>query len=253
MSVNSNYIACNMIGRLGNQLFQIANAYSQAKTHNRDLIIPRHETTVNGYIPTVFRNLSQYCIVDRVPLDNDPYIIDGTYHYTEYIPHPTRPKVFRGFYQSEKYFIKHSAEIKALFRPDAAFIEKAYKAYPQLNSNNIAAINIRRGDFFNFPNRHPVVNLSYINEAVKKLPAVDYYMVVSDDIQWCRDNITLPNCIFANFTDYEALWLISLCQHFVISNSSFSWWAAYLSTNNNKVVITPDTWGGWEFTDYINM
>ena len=78
-------------------------------------------------------------------------------------------------------------------------------------------------------------------------------MVVSDDIQWCRDNITLPNCIFANFTDYEALWLISLCQHFVISNSSFSWWAAYLSTNNNKVVITPDTWGGWEFTDYINM
>jgi hypothetical protein len=233
-----------MVGRIGNQLFQIANAYSQAKTHNRELILPLKETNVEPYITNVYRNISSCFTVDRAPIGSDVYKIDSTFHLTQYTPHATYPTAFKGFFQSEKYFIKHVSEIKNIFEPTEGFLEKAVTNYPFLKNKIIAAINVRRGDYLNFPTRHPVISLNYIYEAVKHLPKVDYYLIVSDDIQWCKENIKLPNSVFAEYTDYEALWLLSLCHHFVISNSSFSWWGAYLSKNTNKIVIAPDTWVG---------
>lgn len=232
-----------MIGRIGNQMFQIANAYNQAKKHNRQLVLPRKETNVEPYLTNIYREIQHSFIIDNVPTGKDIYSIQGTFHYTSYTPHLTNLTVFRGFYQTEKYFIESAADIKRMYRPTQEFIKKAYFYYPQL-VNNVAAINVRRGDYLNFPTRHPVVSLDYIYKAIEFLPKVDYYFIVSDDIRWCKENINLPNCIFTEFIDFEALWLLSLCNHFVISNSSFSWWGAYLSNNANKIVVAPDTWVG---------
>ena len=77
-------------------------------------------------------------------------------------------------------------------------------------------------------------------------------MVVSDDIEWCKENIKLPNVIFNDnnkYFNHEALWLLSLCDHFIISNSTFSWWGAWLSRSDNKIVISPDTWFGPDIKD----
>lgn len=239
-----------MVGRLGNQLFQIANAYTQAKKYNRSLQLPLYDTNVQPYFTNVYHKLKDSFVLDKAPDACECiHTINGTFHFTKYSPHETKPTVFRGFFQSEKYFEEEKNNVKSLFSPTEEFCIKAQQTYPQLKDKTIAAINVRRGDYLNFPTRHPVVSLDYIYEAVKKLPEVDHYFVVSDDIEWCKQNIQLPNCIFTTFTDYEALWLLSLCHHFIISNSSFSWWGAYLSNYTNKIVISPDTWVGPDIVD----
>lgn len=239
-----------MVGRLGNQLFQIANAYTQAKKHNRQLLLPLYDTNVTPYLTNVYYKIQHSFVLNNAPAAGETvHTINSTFYFTKYTPHETKPTVFRGFFQSEKYFEEEINSIKQIFGPTEEFKNKAQQVYPELKDKTIAAINVRRGDYLTFPTRHPVVSLQYIYEAVKRLPTVDYYFVVSDDIEWCKQNIQLPNCIFTTFNDYEALWLLSLCQHFVISNSSFSWWGAYLSSHSNKVVVAPDTWVGPDIID----
>ena len=97
------------------------------------------------------------------------------------------------------------------------------------------------------PGGHPVITIDYINEALKHVPKCERILVMSDDIEWCKQNICLDNVHFnEKYWDQEGIWLLSLCDHFIISNSSFSWWGAYLSKTPHKVVVCPDTWFGPE-------
>ena len=92
-----------------------------------------------------------------------------------------------------------------------------------------------------------MVSLDYIRAAFKYLPKHDKVLVMSDDVEWCKENIKLPNVIFSDnskFWDEYGIWLLSMCHHFIISNSTFSWWGAWLSDYKDKVVITPSTWFG---------
>jgi len=243
LNLSSNYITCTLIGRLGNQMFQIANAYAQSLRHNRQLVLPYAETSTSDYYDTVHRKLD--FIIPKAP-DATPAVhtINSTYHYTEYKPHDTLPTVFRGYFESEKFFKDHSENVKQLFGPTQEFIEEATRTYPQLVNGTNAVINVRRGDFLTFPTRHPVVTAGYLQKAYQMLPKVDTIFVVSDDIPWCRENIKFPNTVFVEYEPYKALWFLSLCQNFVISNSTFTWWGAYLSKNPNKTVIAPGVWFG---------
>jgi hypothetical protein len=74
-------------------------------------------------------------------------------------------------------------------------------------------------------------------------------MVASDDISWCKQHLDLgsTNILYLeNYKPEEQLWIMSLCHNFIISNSSFSWWAAYLSRYENKKVFAPSIWYGPE-------
>lgn len=249
--LTSNYITCHMIGRLGNQMFQIANAYAQALRYNRQLVLPRHDTSVSDYYSTMFRRLD--FLIDKAPVDNpDVHTIHSTYHYTSYIPHDIKPTVFKGYFESEKFFKDYSQNIKWLYSPPSEFIEKVLKEYPQINQAIITAINVRRGDFLTFPNRHPVLTTEYIHTAVQAAPKSDYYFIVSDDLEWCKNNIKLNNTVFIPYERHEALWLLSMCDHFIISNSTFSWWGAWLSQSSNKIVIAPEIWFGPEILTHTN-
>lgn len=221
-------------------MFQIANAYAQSLRHNRQLVLPSQETSVSDYYETIHRKLE--FPIERVP-EGDVYTVNGTFHYTEYFPHLTRPTVFRGFYQSEKFFKDFETNIKLLFEPTAEFVQEALLKYPQLKNSRVTAINVRRGDYLTFPTRHPVISAEYIHKAARSIEKTDYYFVVSDDIPWCKENIKLPNCIFSDYVTWKALWLLSLCTNFIISNSTFSWWGAYLA-KSNKTVIAPSVWFG---------
>ena len=238
-----NFVTCHMIGRLGNQMFQIANVYAQSLRHKRQLVLPRHDTSVSDYYDTVHRKLQ--FLLDKSPEPGENvHTIHTTYHYNQYVPHDTKPTVFRGYFESEKYFKDYAKEVKELFGPTEDFIKQAYQEYPQLINGTNAVINVRRGDFLNFPRRHPVISASYIHKAAEMLPKVDTIFVVSDDLQWCKENIKLPNTVFVTYERYKALWFLSLCQNFVISNSTFTWWGAYLSNYSEKKVIIPDVWFG---------
>lgn len=233
--------------RTGNLMFQIAHAYSKSLDYNRQFILPKYEFS-NHLEDTLFRKLDFN--LTEVPSDTESVHITSKFEYnTDLVPDNERPTVYHGYYQSEKFFINHSETIKDLFSPTKDFIDRVTKDYPFLMDSVVVSINVRRGDYLNKLEAHPVITKDYIEYAMRIIPRHHHIIVTTDDIKWCKDVIKLPNIHYnEKYTDHEGLWLMSLCKHFIISNSSYSWWGAYLSRNKNKMVITPDTWFGPEIT-----
>ena len=242
-----NYISCALQGRTGNLMFQLAHAYAKSLEYNRQLVLHKQELGVPHLLHTLFKKLNFN--TPYLDLINTSKNIYGTFHYENIIPYNDSPTIFSGYYQSEKYFKKYTEVIKDLFSPPLEFFDKVYHEYPFFETDVVAAINVRRGDYLEPLQsvNHPVISLDYINEAYKSLPPHDKLLVMSDDVEWCQDNINLPNIVFndnSKFWDEEGIWLLSLCHHFIISNSTFSWWGAWMSRNPNKIVISPSTWFG---------
>jgi len=86
--------------------------------------------------------------------------------------------------------------------------------------------------------------VAYIAERVKD----PHFFVVSNDAVWCRENIKIPYPV-TYLDDASAgpknayhLQLMSLCKHNIIANSTFSWWAAWLNNNPEKIVVAPEKW-----------
>lgn len=242
-TLQSNFITSRLQGRTGNMMFQIAHAYAKSLEHNRQFVVPKSESSTTHLENTLFRKLD-FNINLSNQVDNTKTVwVSFTYENIE--PSNDCPTAYAGWFQSEKFFKNYSEIIKDLYSPPKNFVTRATDDFPFLKNSTVGAINVRRGDYLTQPTRHPVVTLDYINEAYKHLPFCDKIIVLSDDITWCKENIVLPNLVFVeNYRDCEALWLLSLCDHFIISNSSFSWWGAYLSRSDNKIVISPETWFG---------
>jgi hypothetical protein len=242
--LTKNFITCQLRGRTGNMMFEIAHGYAKSLEYNRQFVVPSSESSSGHLEKNLFRKVDF-----NIPFSNQDSkskVINGQFYYEKLIPFENEPTVFSGYYQSEKYFGEYSEVIKDLYSPTLEFINKATTEFPFFNNSTVGAINVRRGDYLTQPRRHPVITLDYINEAYKHLPKCDYILILSDDIKWCKENILLPNNVIfvENYWDHEGIWLLSLCDHFIISNSTFSWWGAWLSRTENKVVISPDTWFG---------
>jgi hypothetical protein len=245
----NNYITPKLQGRTGNMMFQIAHGYAKSLEYNRHFIVPSEESLSKHLEKTLFRKLDFNIKTSPSPYESNH--ISAPFHYIDMdSPSNNTPTVYIGWYQSEKYFKKYSEVIKDLFSPTLEFMERAKKDFPFLGNSVVGVINVRRGDYLLQPRRHPVISLNYINGAYNHLPKCDNIIVLSDDIQWCKENIKLPNLIFVdNYVDCDGLWLLSMCNHYIISNSTYTWWGAYLSRNENKVVIAPDTWFGPEINE----
>jgi len=236
--LSNNYVIPSIAGRLGNNLFMIANAYARAMDGNRELYLCRKDLNYNdNYTENI---LSKFNYIDEFPNSRNINPVNLS---------DTEPNIFSGYFQSERYFEKYSSDIKSLFGPTEEFVNRMRVEIPILFSNNVTAIHIRRGDYLNLSNYHPTVSAEYITEAIKHVPN-EYYLIASDDIPWCKENIHLENTIYSEgYSSHEQLWILSLCKDFVIANSSFSWWGAYLSLNENKIVVAPETWfgpDGWD-------
>ena len=119
----------------------------------------------------------------------------------------------------------------------------------QMKQTNSVCLNVRRGDFLNESNvrSFSVCTRKYYENAIEilryKLDNPVFY-VVSDDITWCKENIVGPDICYTplNLPVYESLRLIYTCKHFIISNSTFSWWGQFLSRNPSKIVVSPSRW-----------
>lgn len=122
--------------------------------------------------------------------------------------------------------------------------------YEIIEANNTVCISIRRGDFLNpqYADQFYICDETYIKRAIDKVKQlIDKPVLVffSDDIKWVKGTIKTDLPAYyesGNDPVWEKLRLIYSCKHFIISNSTFSWWAQYLSRNTNKIVISPDRW-----------
>ena len=106
-------------------------------------------------------------------------------------------------------------------------------------------MHIRRNDYLTSDGFHPVMASSYYDKALSAVGPVDNILVFSDDIPWCKDTFNYDNMTFAEGNNnVEDLWLMSMCDHNIIANSSFSWWGSWLNCDIDKKVVAPSNWFG---------
>ncbi|MEN6618400.1 MAG: alpha-1,2-fucosyltransferase [Rikenellaceae bacterium] len=238
---------------LANNLFQIATGASLAHSNNTEYIACTIEETVpegmtfNGFINQFQSNtLKNVSFVEGFPEDTTEYVQPGF----NYNPIPYSPRIrLSGYFQSEKFFDKEY--VRELFSLDKDKLLYIRNKYGKLLDQEIISIHVRRGDYVNRPLRQPVCCMPYFRRAIKYFGKYRQYFVFSDDIAWCRKRFTGSNF---HFPDHESpvidLYLQSLCTHNIISNSSYSWWGAWLNQNPSKIVIVPKTWFGIQMRDY---
>lgn len=236
--MDDSYITCELLGRLGNQLFEIANAYARGLDCNKNFFLPKGNHAgsygIDANLKNIYRKLNT---IERLPKNGiynppDPATVNA-------------PIIYVGYFQSEMYFKKYSNIIRSLFGCSEEHAEKTLKTFPQLSSSIVTSIHVRRGDYMNLKGYHPVISLDYIKHCMSLVPDTEYFFVSSDDMDWCKENLKQKNIIFVEKHEpYEQIWTMELCHNFIMSNSSFSWWGAYLSHNKNKKVFAPSTWFG---------
>jgi len=228
----------NFTHRLGNQLWQLAVADSLAKQNADRVAFPIWEYA--KYFEGDFIE-GQKGIVSRVW--HEPH-----FHYApiEYSPHMN----IKGYFQSYKYLDEELVQSKFQIKKD--ILQELRKKHASLLEKPNCSIHIRRGDYLNLPNHHPVISMDYIIKAVGEFSEDTVFLVFSDDTEWCKENFPQDKGFFVieGQTDFEDLGLQSLCDNNIIANSSFSWWGAYLNTNPNKKVITPKNWFGEAYAHY---
>ena len=149
-----------------------------------------------------------------------------------------------GYFQTERYFQEYKEEVKHLFTFKESTEEKVseYVEKNNLNLQHIAMLHVRRGDFQNDPNCC-TISTKYYTEARKMFFPYHKLLIFSDDVSRCEDNLKFSSDD-VHYVDWlnwiESLCLMSKCHNFIISNSTFAWWWAYLSDYNNKIVVRPD-------------
>lgn len=167
-------------------------------------------------------------------------------------------KYLQGYWQNEKYFFDIKDFLKKEFTLKKPLSEPSEIIRKRIIDNNSVGVHIRRGDYISNSKTnkiHGVCPLEYYYGGLKILKSKiskDFTcFVFSDDIIWCKNNFTPDNPVFFMDVnkDYEEIILMSFCKHFIIANSSFSWWGAWLSDNKNKVVISPKNWFNTLSTD----
>jgi hypothetical protein len=149
-----------------------------------------------------------------------------------------------GYFQNEKYFLDSKDEIIECFKFKIDIADKASTYIKDFNDS--VSVHVRRGDYVNQPDHHPVQSVDYYYKALEIVGSKKVF-IFSDDIEWCRENIKIEG-FDLNFMDisnpYISMYLMSRCENNIIANSSFSWWSSWLNQNPNKKVIGPKLWFG---------
>ena len=269
-------IIVNLIGGLGNQMFQyacgqaIAAATNQEVRYSTDIFT--QQFTHNGYEldgvfglnvpmattsdlqkiigplrthPTCRRAMVKYQ-VPQFLLGKRFWIERGNAFDGHLAENLEAGGYLHGYWQSERYFSSISDQIRAAF----TFRGVENLALPNREQINLS-VHVRRGDYLNAGSVHASCNAEYYARALDSLDLKTdstCVYVFSDDPAWARDALSglHPNTHFVEghigAESYKDMYLISQCDHHIIANSSFSWWGAWLNPSPQKRVVAPRRW-----------
>lgn len=276
---NKKVIITKLIGGLGNQMFQYAAGLKLAKKNETELLLDisdfinytgrefaLHNFNISGKILIDSNNIN---LIDqntnffrRIFLNfhslingktSISYIKEPYFHYYPKFLNSPCPCYIDGYWQSEKYFFDIKKEIIEEFSLIKPISELSLKILNKIKEKNSVSIHIRRGDYItnSAANKfHGVCSSNYYYSAInliKNNVENPYFLIFSDDIKWVKENLKISDeVIYVDHNGFEKshedLFLMSRCSHHIIANSSFSWWAAWLSQNPGKIVITPTPW-----------
>ena len=263
MTISYNQLGSN--GRLGNQMFQYAALRGIAANRGFDWIIPPNniQSTCDYGLFSCFKMLSVSDNNLGFLRDVQSIIWEDTNFNVDLFNNCPDNINLHGYFQSEKYF-KH---IENIIRKDFEFKDNILEPCKEIieDIGESIFLHIRRGDYVNAQQFHPLLSEQYYIQALSKFDSNLPVFVFSDDLDWCKSreifksdrflisekNIKSPNKVRGIDGSYEQsllpywdLCLMSLCSGAIIANSSMSWWGAWLIENQNKKVIAPKTWFG---------
>lgn len=217
-----------LYGRLGNQLFQIAATIGIADKNTQDYLFPdwKYQDYFKNKLP--LGQLENANVFTQVGFDYKKVVL-GTGNWD-----------LVGFFQSEKYFDHVSALIRHYFTPSDEVTQYLQDKYGAILEKNTCSLHVRRGDYVKLKNYFPPQSIAYYQKAMEKFDSNTLFVIFSDDISWCKENIKGNNLFFVeNEKDIIDLLLMSKCKNHIISNSSFSWWGAWLNDSEMKRIICP--------------
>lgn len=160
---------------------------------------------------------------------------------------------YDGYWQHEEYFYGVKEAIWKAFSFPEMTDKRNTEIMQRLQTTNGVSLHIRRGDYINHPFFRGICDLDYYKRAIcymEKRVAPQLYCIFSNDIGWCENNLhellSGKEVIYVDWNNgmesYADMQLMSLCQHNIIANSSFSWWGAWLNRNPRKIVVSPQKW-----------
>lgn len=246
-------------GELGNNLFQLANLLTISKKFKLNYFIKEQRECYipNNIKPIEFKNMFEY----KFNIQNEI----NTTNFKKYFHNDVGEKtelsflykeinfiepntILDGYFQSEKYFINIKDEIKNYyFLPKENILEKLYNKYP-IDYSNAVSLHFRLGGdrLFKDVNKYfPTTDIKYYLKALEFIPKYSTMLIITDCVdsyyKLYHDNFKKYNPIIVEGnTCWEDLYLMSLCKFNIISNSTFSWWGAYLNKNKNCQIFFPD-------------
>ena len=184
-----------------------------------------------------------------------------------------------GYYQSYKYFDTHYNTISQYIRLNESMQSVRNTFYKKYENQNVVSMHFRLGDYKYLQNCHPILGVEYYINSINSIKHANpdntkwtilYFCEDSDMIEVeTKINKIKTKCLEfepespveieferansdsepesepeSKIEDWQELLLMSCCQHNIIANSSFSWWAAYFNTNPHKIVCYPEKWFG---------
>ena len=249
MTIAFNYLG--KMGQLGNQMFQYAATLGVARKMGVPFCIPNHDEVFDDGIGNKLRIELFECFdikPDRVGFLNTQNVFteDGFEFAQKFFDVDVNMDFsLYGFFQTEKYF-KHCAdEVRQQFTFKKQIVDECKETVEDCFEEPIA-LHIRRGDFLINSGNHHNQSLDYYEEALKRFDASHRQVIIfSDDPDWCMEQPLFSDDKFIvsnGNSSFHDLYLMSQCSDFIIANSSFSWWGAWLAGEGR--VLAPKKWFG---------
>jgi hypothetical protein len=229
--------------RLGNQMFQVGMLFSIWKKTNQLFFQPRKGEQ--------FWN----CFDVDIPEKGITHRYRGDYgcalqFYSDVYDLPGGTE-FNGYFQNRLYLENYKNDIINFYKfknKHNDYAENKIENIKKQYNLPIVSVHYRRGDFVINNDEDVWGNLSktdYYNRCFNILSDNNYYLIFSDDISWCKNNIKLKNVEFMDIDEYKTLCLMTKVNFNIIANSTFSWFGAFL--NKNSKVFIPSIWTGKKY------
>lgn len=272
-------IIANILGGLGNQMFQYAAAKALANALEEPLSLDVRD--FSDYTLHRFELLKVFTCSAPLAEDTDlrhmlgwrssryalralrrpslrllrgrHLVVEPHFHFWPEFFDAQPGSYLLGYWQSEKYFAAIADRLRQEFTFKQPLRGRNAELAESMAGCEAVSLHIRRGDYVTDAktnSRHGVCSLDYYRQAIARISAhvaAPVFFVFSDDIPWTKENLKLEfPCVFIDHNqgenNYCDMQLMSLCRHHIIANSSFSWWGAWLNPRQDKVVIAPQHW-----------
>lgn len=222
-------------GRLGNQLFFVASTIGIAIKNNTEYFFGSELGYQGDNYQKIFeKNLPVTNNIPEKKIEQEKF----SYYDIKILENVE----IDGYFQSEKFFSHCEDVIRDIFKFKQSYVDFVLSKYPNITDS--ASIHIRRGDYVNQPNHHPTTPIEYYRIVIDNyFNKYDKIFVFSDDNEWVKDNFKGDKFEFPNFdedNDLMSFILLSKSKEIAISNSTYSWWAAWLNDNQDKRILAPN-------------